>query len=1184
MASKAERLRKAYEFKLGADLAAKLTDSQLKILSAYYNSLDESEQSDIDNKIAMGMSNDLTDMARSMAEENEEPERPEESPPQEPSEDELEPDGPSGAITLYEGVRETDLVDEDISETILRALGLEDVFDIDYGTYRTLLKERMMADRMGQTMDSAEAEAITEEFKRIKGKVGRFRIKKQTVETGGISAPGGANRGMKNFLALKGADTEPETQAEPTENFTKTNSILDEILSTIQNLFKFEQRRDAKNQRDADRKKKQGREDKLESGSGIGKGLAKAASAILKPIQGPLEAIINFLKYTFLTYIVKNLFKWFQNPDNQKKLESIGRFLKDWWPTLVAAYLLFGNRFSGLIRFLGKTLIKATAKLLKFAVPKLLKLIASNPKAALATAVVGGAALGLGAMNKKDDAGSGGAVPPPGPGAETETRVAGEKYDPNNPTEMQQKALDLSAQMGNPAPSMMYGGVVPSYAGGGEVEPEPPKKPDDLLPEEKTDKGILDGLDGLLPFLSMGPLGIPLYAATKGVDKAEIEKKIQNIPNEALLPLGPLALPILSYKKGLEKKDSISTASNQDKTSQPKISEGDQTSISTSTDTSSTSSESNTSLTENILSTISNNPLMAAALGPAALPLMMMGKSNENGSDPKSKESTTVINNGDETGPLSWMMNPIAMGSSLLFGDNIFNTNNKKDAVSTASNQGKKDPARDITTESGTDVTGAGSDTQLVPARPGDIVMNKETVDAVGPAAFDTISSNTGEAITGAGPDTQMIAARPGEVIINKETVNRFGPGFFLGLNKKYGGSNANKPKMAKVQAASGGGFVLPAFSSGGLIAPGEQRDKETTPQSLGLPKDATEQEIKAAYDAKHGEGAYEKKIKAKQSETGTDFKVSPSESLVPSGDLNPSDTAGSRFNDLMKSTDPQKIADYDAKHGKDAYATKLKQKLGDIYSTDKVVEPKSKMIPTGKVVGRENLPAATVKVLEEMDAQKEGKLKPDIKTTGPLLGRMAKGMMGGLNNMMSGVTEKVKNAINDPKSLVESMGGTVVDSNSQEQNMKRVMSLPPDLRKSVLADMKRSGEVKEDTGMDIPGATADRQHIDAQPGEYIVPKKTTEEIGPDNLDKIVAQTDKNSTPAKLMPASKKPVPGPPVPEGTASMQTLPAITGGSGGGGGKQGSSTERQVPTFSATSPYAGDRQNNADIYGIR
>ena len=58
--------------------------------------------------------------------------------------------------------------------------------------------------------------------------------------------------------------------------------------------------------------------------------------------------------------------------------------------------------------------------------------------------------------------------------------------------------------------------------------------------------------------------------------------------------------------------------------------------------------------------------------------------------------------------------------------------------------------------------------------------MNKETVDAVGPETFDKISTNTGEKIMGAGPDTQMIAARPGEVIINRETVNRVGAGYFL--------------------------------------------------------------------------------------------------------------------------------------------------------------------------------------------------------------------------------------------------------------------------------------------------------------------------------------------------------------------------------------------------------------------
>ena len=41
--------------------------------------------------------------------------------------------------TIYEGTqREQDLVDERIDPEILRALGLEDVSDLDYSEYKTL--------------------------------------------------------------------------------------------------------------------------------------------------------------------------------------------------------------------------------------------------------------------------------------------------------------------------------------------------------------------------------------------------------------------------------------------------------------------------------------------------------------------------------------------------------------------------------------------------------------------------------------------------------------------------------------------------------------------------------------------------------------------------------------------------------------------------------------------------------------------------------------------------------------------------------------------------------------------------------------------------------------------------------------------------------------------------------------
>lgn len=83
------------------------------------------------------------------------------------------------------------------------------------------------------------------------------------------------------------------------------------------------------------------------------------------------------------------------------------------------------------------------------------------------------------------------------------------------------------------------------------------------------------------------------------------------------------------------------------------------------------------------------------------------------------------------------------------------------------------------------------------------------------------ITSNSGTDVTGAGVDTQLIAAQPGEVVINKKTVDAVGADYFLGLNRKYGGANANKPKLARVQTASGGGLVLSAFANGGRVGGG---------------------------------------------------------------------------------------------------------------------------------------------------------------------------------------------------------------------------------------------------------------------------------------------------------------------------------------------------------------------------
>ena len=96
------------------------------------------------------------------------------------------------ALALYEGTREDDLVSEEVDERVLGLLGLEDVFDIDYGTYVSLLKERLVASRnFDKKLSTEEDELLVSEFKKVKGKVGRFKLKRKkvTAEDIGVTGP-----------------------------------------------------------------------------------------------------------------------------------------------------------------------------------------------------------------------------------------------------------------------------------------------------------------------------------------------------------------------------------------------------------------------------------------------------------------------------------------------------------------------------------------------------------------------------------------------------------------------------------------------------------------------------------------------------------------------------------------------------------------------------------------------------------------------------------------------------------------------------------------------------------------------------------------------------------------------------------------------------------------------------------
>ena len=79
------------------------------------------------------------------------------------------------------------------------------------------------------------------------------------------------------------------------------------------------------------------------------------------------------------------------DPKNEGKIESIFKFLGDWWPALLAAYLVFGNGLSKFVIGLTGKLVVLGAKLVAKVIPALIK-------AAAAMGPWGAAALGVGAV------------------------------------------------------------------------------------------------------------------------------------------------------------------------------------------------------------------------------------------------------------------------------------------------------------------------------------------------------------------------------------------------------------------------------------------------------------------------------------------------------------------------------------------------------------------------------------------------------------------------------------------------------------------------------------------------------------------------------------------------------------------------------------------------------------------
>ena len=198
------------------------------------------------------------------------------------------------------------------------------------------------------------------------------------------SSVGGAQRVAADTTGASGLAIRPDKSLNPNVDFDSPaeedtggllaplqaiNGSLNNINQTLVDGAKGDKKAADDARKAAEKKKRKGAENKLEKLGGVA---LKSVQSFIKPAMGIFERIWDFLKKVFLGRIVMKLFDWFAN--NADKIPVIFRFLKDWWPVIVA----------GLMAFMpGLFLIPGIIALLWWGIPKIMavgKFVMDLPK------------------------------------------------------------------------------------------------------------------------------------------------------------------------------------------------------------------------------------------------------------------------------------------------------------------------------------------------------------------------------------------------------------------------------------------------------------------------------------------------------------------------------------------------------------------------------------------------------------------------------------------------------------------------------------------------------------------------------------------------------------------------------------------------------------------------------------
>jgi hypothetical protein len=230
------------------------------------------------------------------------------------------------------------LVTETIDARILRLVGLEDVFDLDYETYLVLLKEAQVQGK--NTLQAEEQAILANERKRVRGKVGRFKPKAKTISVNSITSVGRV--GQKLLPGARGIGSAPIVKS-----LASIGAIVESISENLSDQSKEDKKEAEENRKSEENARRKKKEESLESSA---KKVMAAAKKLFAPVRGIFDTIYNYLFYTFLGRGINEALNWLSNPENKTKVAAIGKFIGDFWPALLGAAGLFLTPLGGFIR------------------------------------------------------------------------------------------------------------------------------------------------------------------------------------------------------------------------------------------------------------------------------------------------------------------------------------------------------------------------------------------------------------------------------------------------------------------------------------------------------------------------------------------------------------------------------------------------------------------------------------------------------------------------------------------------------------------------------------------------------------------------------------------------------------------------------------------------------------------